>query len=138
PRGDRQAHSASSAHPRAHHGEGRRQDHRGPTSAGLGARCHHGHSSRPSRMTSMKRALAVALLALATVGCSVPSSDLDPGAAFTYDGRTVTNAEIDAIYTAWVYDTRGKDTPNRRQVLTIEAVREEAMKAAQPFIDDGS
>lgn len=86
----------------------------------------------------MKRALAVALLALATVGCSVPSSDLDPGAAFTYDGRTVTNAEIDAIYTAWVYDTQGKDTPNRRQVLTIEAVREEAMKAAQPFIDDGS
>lgn len=86
----------------------------------------------------MKRAAAAALVALALAGCSVPSSDLDPGAAFTYDGETVTNAEIDAIYQAWVYDTQGKDAPNRRQVLTIEAVREEAIAAAQPFIEDGS
>lgn len=89
-------------------------------------------------MTGMKRAAAVALLALALAGCAVPSQDIPPGAAFTYDGKTVTNAEIDAIYQAWVYDTQGKDAPNRRQVLTIEAVREEALAAAQPFIEDGT
>jgi hypothetical protein len=89
-------------------------------------------------MTGMKRVVAVALLALATAGCSVPGQQIAPGVAFTYDGQAVTNAEIDAIYQAWVYDTQGKDAPNRRQVLTIEAVREEAIAAAQPLIEDGT
>jgi len=84
----------------------------------------------------MKRAAVVALLALALAGCMVPGETLPPGAAFSYDGEVTTNAQVDTTYRAWVDDTENKDNPNRRQVMTLEALHEPAIAAAKPFLED--
>lgn len=74
--------------------------------------------------------LAATVIALVLTACAPPGQPGDPGVAATYDGYTITNARIDAVYQAWLDDTQGKDVANRRQVLTIELLRPALLKAS--------
>lgn len=75
-------------------------------------------------------ALAAIVIALVLTACAPPGQPGDPGVSATYDGYTITNARVDAVYQAWLDDTQGKDVANRRQVLTIEMLRPALLKAA--------
>ena len=63
--------------------------------------------------------LGAAALVLTLTACAPPGQQGTPGVAATFDGNVVTNQQVDATYNAWLYDTKGKDAANRRQVLTI-------------------
>lgn len=86
----------------------------------------------------MKRVAVVALLALALAGCAVPGQSLNPGTAYAFNGAEVTNSEVDAVYRAWLNDTKGAVLPNRLQVMTLDAVREPAKKIALEMTSDAA
>jgi hypothetical protein len=71
--------------------------------------------------------LAAALVTLTLTACAPPGQPGDPGVAATYEDQTVTNAGIDEIYQAWLDDTQGADVANRRQILTIELLRDDLL-----------
>jgi len=71
--------------------------------------------------------LGAALVTLALTACAPPGQPGDPGVAATYEGAEVTNVQIDAIQQAWLDDTKGQDVANRRQVLTIELLRDDLL-----------
>lgn len=75
--------------------------------------------------------LGAAAVMLTLTACAPPGQDGDPGVAATYDGTVITNAQLDATYQAWVEETKNQDTANRRQVLTIELLREPLLEAAK-------
>jgi len=71
--------------------------------------------------------LAAALVTLSLTACAPPGQPGNPGVAATYEDQTVTNAGIDLIYKAWLDDTQGTDVANRRQILTIELLRDDLL-----------
>lgn len=79
----------------------------------------------------MKRVAVVALLAVALAGCAVPGQSLSPGTAYAYNGVDVSNAQVDAIYNAWLHDSQGKLTPNRLQVMVLDAAHDPAVAMAK-------
>lgn len=83
----------------------------------------------------MKRVALAALLVLGLAGCAIPGQELDPGTAMIVEGREVTFDQIDATYDSWLQSTQGKVKVTRRQVATIEAIREPVLAAAQPTLD---
>ena len=75
--------------------------------------------------------LGAAAVMLTLTACAPPGQDGAPGVAATYGDATITNADVDATYQAWLHDTQGQDTANRRQVLTIELLRDDLLVAAK-------
>ena len=71
--------------------------------------------------------LGAAVITLVLTACAPPGQPGDPGVAATYESETVTNAGIDEIYQAWLDDTQGTDVANRRQILTIELLRNDLL-----------
>lgn len=71
--------------------------------------------------------LGAALVSLALTACAPPGQPGDPGVAATYEGTDVTNVQVDAIQRAWLDDTKGQDVANRRQILTIELLRDDLL-----------
>jgi len=63
--------------------------------------------------------LGAAALMLTLTACAPPGQEGTPGVAATVGDVVVTNQQVDDTYSAWLYDTKGKDAANRRQVLTI-------------------
>jgi hypothetical protein len=51
--------------------------------------------------------------------------------AATYEGTDVTNVQVDAIYQAWLDGTQGQDVANRRQILTIEVLRDDLLAKSE-------
>ena len=72
-------------------------------------------------------ALGAAAITLTLTACAPPGQGGAPGVAATYEGHTVTNTVIAAIDAAWTFDTKGKDVANRRQILTIELLRDDLL-----------
>ncbi|MGC4174526.1 hypothetical protein [Demequina sp.] len=71
--------------------------------------------------------VGAALITVTLTACAPPGQDGAPGVAATYEDVTVTNANIDQIYQAWLDDTKGTDVANRRQILTIELLKEDLL-----------
>ena len=72
-------------------------------------------------------ALGAAAITLTLTACAPPGQDGDPGVAATYEGTTVTNVDVADIEAAWIFDTKGQDVANRRQILTIELLRDDLL-----------
>lgn len=83
----------------------------------------------------MKRFLVAALAALALAGCTVPSQDLAPGVAFSYQGKAVTNAEIDDLARSWDPDGDGVAIAFRRNMLTLELLADDLLAKADELTD---
>lgn len=82
-------------------------------------------------MSHVRSRLAVAALgALALAGCAVPGQPASAGTASVYDGTTVTNAQVDATFSAWVEDTRGMRVSTRDEVLTMELLHDDLVAAS--------
>mgnify|MGYP000973059903 CR=1 FL=1 len=75
--------------------------------------------------------LGAAAVMLTLTACAPPGQDGAPGVAANYGKTVITNADVDATYQAWLNDTMGQDTANRRQVLTIELLRDDLLAAAK-------
>lgn len=75
--------------------------------------------------------LGAAAVMLTLTACAPPGQDGAPGVAANYGNTVITNADVDATYQAWLNDTMGQDTANRRQVLTIELLRDDLLAAAK-------
>jgi len=71
--------------------------------------------------------LAAALITVTLTACAPPGQPGNPGVAATYEGTDVTNQDIDSIYQAWLDGTQGTDVANRRQILTIELLRDDLL-----------
>lgn len=71
--------------------------------------------------------LGAALVTLALTACAPPGQPGEPGVAATYEGTDITNVAVDAIQQAWLDDTKGQDVANRRQILTIELLRDDLL-----------
>jgi len=86
-------------------------------------------------------AATVTAAALTVSGCAVPGQEADPGVAAQYDARTLTNAQVNDVYQAWVVDTEGAEVPTqRRSIITIELMAPQLVVAAEeagyPISDD--
>lgn len=71
--------------------------------------------------------LAAALITVTLTACAPPGQPGNPGVAATYEDKDVTNQDVDAIYQAWLDGTQGTDVANRRQILTIELLRDDLL-----------
>lgn len=71
--------------------------------------------------------LGAAIVALAVTACAPPGQPANPGVAANYEGSDVTNVHIDNVSQAWLDDTKGQDVANRRQILTIELLRDDLL-----------
>ena len=72
-------------------------------------------------------ALGAAAITLTLTACAPPGQQGDPGVAAAYEGTTVTNVNVANIEEAWAVDTGSKDVANRRQILTIELLRDDLL-----------
>lgn len=81
-------------------------------------------------MSHVRSRLAVAIVgALALAGCAVPGQDAPAGTASVYDGTTVTNAQVDATFAAWIDDSDGELASSRDEVLTLELLHDDLLAA---------
>lgn len=71
--------------------------------------------------------LGAAVVTLALTACAPTGQPANPGVAASYHDRSVTNSTIDGIYQAWVDDTKGQDVANRREILTVELLRDDLL-----------
>lgn len=71
--------------------------------------------------------LGAAVITTTLTACAPPGQQANPGVAAEYEGATVTNQQVDATYQAWLDDTKGQDVANRRQILTIELLRDDLL-----------
>lgn len=75
---------------------------------------------------------AVAGSALLLAGCAVPGQPAQAGTAAVLDGTVLTNDRVSTLYDVWIEDIG--NPANRRQVITIELMRE-PLAAATDQID---
>lgn len=81
-------------------------------------------------MSHVRSRLAVAALGvLALAGCAVPGQAAAAGVAAEFDGTTVTNEQVDAIFSAWVQGTDGALIASRSEVLTMEMLHDPLLAA---------
>lgn len=80
-----------------------------------------------SRAAVIGTALGAALITLALTACAPPGQPANPGVAASYEGNDITNVHIDDVFQAWLDDTKGQDVANRRQILTIELLRDDLL-----------
>jgi len=71
--------------------------------------------------------LGAAVVTFALTACAPPGQPGNPGVAASYEGNDITNVHIDDVYQAWADDTNYQDVANRRQVLTIELLRDDLL-----------
>lgn len=71
--------------------------------------------------------LGAVVVSLALTACAPPGQPAAAGVAASYEGTDVTNARVDDIYESWLNGTKGQDVANRRQILTVEVLREDLL-----------
>lgn len=83
-------------------------------------------------MSHARSRIAVAALGvLALAGCAVPGQDASAGTASEYQGTTVTNAQVDATFAAWVQGTNGALVASRSEVMTMELLHDDLLAACE-------
>ncbi|WP_061963766.1 hypothetical protein [Demequina aurantiaca] len=75
------------------------------------------------------RLVVAAIAALALAGCAVPGQGAPAGTATEYQGATITNADVDATFTAWAQETQGALISSRDEVLTMELLHDDLLAA---------
>lgn len=79
-------------------------------------------------MNALSRSAAVLLAAVLVLSACTPTGqDGAPGQAGEFGDHVVTNAEVNAIYQAWLTETVGIDPATREQVMTAELLRPRAL-----------
>jgi len=81
-------------------------------------------------MSQVRSRLVVAACAvLALAGCAVPGQPVAPGIASEYMGETVSNAQVDATFSAWVQESNGALVASRSEVATMELLHDALLAA---------